>query len=230
MPFVEVLCWSDYLCPWCYVGLDRSALLRAGGLQVVTLPFELHPEIPPGGHERSRSVGRWSLIAEECAAAGLPWDPQPRSPNTRRVLELSEWVRRVAGAEVHVAFEALVFRAHFAEQLRIDDAGVQAELLARAGVDAAEAFAAASSGEPATWVDESMALAREVGVGGTPAWLFLGDAAARRGSDGPVDGAGGADAGGGGFGDGFDDGFFVPGVHPRPFYERLAARFTAALE
>jgi predicted DsbA family dithiol-disulfide isomerase len=181
-------------------------LLRSGGLQVVTLPFELHPEIPPGGHERSRSVGRWSVIAEECAAAGLPWDPQPRSPNTRRVLELSEWVRRVAGAEVHVEFEALVFRAHFAEQRPIDDAGVQAELLAGVGVDAADGLAAVSSGEPATWVDESMALARDVGVGGTPAWLFLGQA--------------GQDKAG--------DGFFVPGVHPRPFYQRLAARFASA--
>ena len=27
---MEATCWSDYLCPWCYVGQDRSAQIAAG--------------------------------------------------------------------------------------------------------------------------------------------------------------------------------------------------------
>jgi predicted DsbA family dithiol-disulfide isomerase len=179
-------------------------VLRSFGISVIVLPFELHPEIPVGGYERSRSVERWAVIAEECAAAGLPFDPQPRSPNTRRVLELSEWVRRTSGPEVHERFERSVFEAHFARRLPVDDAGVQRELLAALELAADEAFAALDGGEPSDWVDESMALAHEAGVGGTPAWLIGGVSA--------------LDEGGG---------FMIPGVHPRPFYERLATRLTA---
>jgi len=185
-------------------------VLRSYGVRVVVLPFELHPEIPVGGYERSRSASRWAVIAAECEDAGLPFDPQPRSPNTRRILEVSEWVRRVCGLAVHERFERSVFEAHFAGRLPIDDAGVQAELLAALGVSADEAFAAVDGGEPSRWVDESMALAREVGVGGTPAWLLGGGTASG-------DLAGGEGGGG----------FLIPGVHPRPFYERLALRLSS---
>jgi predicted DsbA family dithiol-disulfide isomerase len=194
---VEALCWSDYLCPWCYVGLDRSALLRSLGVRVVTLPFELHPDIPAGGWERSRSRARWSVIAAECSAAGLPFDPQDRSPNTRVVLELSEWVRRThPGA--HERFEAAVFRAHFAERLAIDDVGVLDRLLASVGVVAAEAWDGVAGGEPRVWVNQSMVLAREAGAAGTPAWI-LGNV---------------------------EDGLLVPGAQPREFFERIVPRLN----
>ena len=43
--------WSDYLCPWCYLGLDREQQLEDLGLAVVIRPYELHREIPIGGRE-----------------------------------------------------------------------------------------------------------------------------------------------------------------------------------
>jgi predicted DsbA family dithiol-disulfide isomerase len=168
----------------------------------VTLPFELHPEIPAGGYERSRSAGRWAVIAAECEDAGLPFDPQDRSPNTRRVLEVSEWVRRTGGLEVHEAFETAVFRAHFAERRSIDDRDELASFVTGAGLDPTEAFEAVADGGPSGWVDESMALARSVGVGGTPAWLL-----------------GKADTT-------IEDALLVPGAQPRSFFERVTRRLT----
>jgi predicted DsbA family dithiol-disulfide isomerase len=192
------LCWSDYLCPWCYIGTDRSALLRSLGVRVVTLPFELHPEIPIGGYERPRSASRWAVIAAECADAGLPFDPPTRSPNTRRVLEVSEWVRRTGSDAQHVAFESAVFRAHFAEQRRIDDPAELASFVAGVGLDADNALAVVTGGGPAAWVDESMAQAREAGVSGTPAWVLAGPS-------GPL---------------------LIPGAQPRSFFQRVARRLT----
>ena len=46
---MEARCWSDYLCPWCYVGRASSATIEELGVEVVHLPYELHPEIPPEG-------------------------------------------------------------------------------------------------------------------------------------------------------------------------------------
>jgi predicted DsbA family dithiol-disulfide isomerase len=168
-------------------------------VRVITLPFELHPEIPPGGYERSRSTSRWGVIAAECADVRLPFDPQERSPNTRKVLELSEWVRRTASDRAFTAFEGAVFRAHFANRLPIDDVDVLDGILFSVGVDPAEAWDAVAGGEPSRWVDASMALAREVGVAGTPAWLL----------------------------GGVEHGMVVPGVQPRGLFERVVGKLQA---
>jgi len=42
-----VLTWYDFLCPFCYVGQHRTAILVRHGLGVVELPFQAHPDIPP---------------------------------------------------------------------------------------------------------------------------------------------------------------------------------------
>src|SRR5438874_7413213 len=46
---VVVYHWYDFLCPFCYVAQHRNAILVRHGLQLVELPFQAHPDIPPGG-------------------------------------------------------------------------------------------------------------------------------------------------------------------------------------
>jgi len=167
---VEALVWSDYLCPWCYVGLSRSAQLRRLGVEVVTLPYELHPEIAAGG-VASRGRSAWSAIAAECDEAGLPFHPPERVPNTRAVLEVAECVRRVWPTAFD-ALESALFRAHFAEGRWLGDPAVVDALVAGAGVDPDEVRRVVAGGEPGEWVDTSMRVAAEVGVAGTPAWLI----------------------------------------------------------
>lgn len=203
---MDAICWSDYLCPWCYVGTDRSALLRSMGVRVTTLPFELHPTIPVGGAVLPRPP-RWVAIAAEAEDVGLPFDPPDRLPNTRRLLEISEWVRRVGGSDAHDAFSDAAFRAHFAEQRRIDDEDELATFVDDVGLSADDAFNALAGGEPSAWVDESMALARDLGVSGTPAWVLGGSSAA---SGGAVDG-----------------GLLIPGVQPRSFFERVVTKLQS---
>jgi hypothetical protein len=45
-----VLHWYDFLCPFCYVGQHRTAILVRHGLQVEELPFQAHPDT---GHCRT---------------------------------------------------------------------------------------------------------------------------------------------------------------------------------
>ena len=56
---------SDVVCPWCFIGkrrLERALeLLRQSGqeateVEVVWHPFQLNPQLPPQGVERSRYV------------------------------------------------------------------------------------------------------------------------------------------------------------------------------
>ena len=45
----DVLHWYDFVCPFCYVGQTRTAILTRYGLSVIELPFQAHPNIPPSG-------------------------------------------------------------------------------------------------------------------------------------------------------------------------------------
>lgn len=172
---LQAVVWSDYLCPWCYVGLARTALLEDLGVSVTPLPYELHPEFPPDGLPLADDRGRrlYARIAEECRAAGMELRKPTRLPNTRRALATSEWVRLHA-SDAHPGLHRALFEAAFVHGLDIGDAEVVDALVADAGADAAAARAAVEAGE----LDAALALSREqaidAGVAGTPAWLIDG--------------------------------------------------------
>lgn len=154
---MRAVVWSDYLCPWCYLGQDRTALLRSLGVSVTVLPYELHPEVPVGGRP---SAARYARVAAECAEIGMPFAAPRFVPNTRHVLSVAEWVRRCAPDRFD-ALHAAVFRAYFVEGLDIGDPEVVAMLVGDVDVDVRLG---------STWVDESMATARDADVFATPAW------------------------------------------------------------
>jgi predicted DsbA family dithiol-disulfide isomerase len=173
------------------VGLDRSTLLRDLGLTVVSLPLEIHPELPVGGvslEERwgaryAEAVVMYERIEAQCEAAGLPFRRPARVPNTRRALQTAEWVRANA-PDSFVALERSVYEAHFVENRPLDDPDVVDELVAAAGADAAEARRAVEAGELDGAMEAAASLASSVGVSGTPAFLidrraFISGAAAR---------------------------------------------------
>jgi predicted DsbA family dithiol-disulfide isomerase len=161
------------------VGLDRSALLRDLGVAVITLPLEIHPEIPVGGlslaerwHGRYReAMAMYERIEAQCEAAGLPFRRPERVPNTHRALAAAEWVRQ----ETPGAFDALeraMFEAQFVEQQPLDDPDVVDALVTAAGADASAARRAVDAGE----VDDSLrgaaVAAASLGVTATPTWLI----------------------------------------------------------
>lgn len=195
---MEATCWSDYLCPWCYVGQDRSAQMAALGLTVVHRPYELHPEIPTAGAV-VRTDGRlgttFARIAAECDAIGLPFQAPVRTPNTRRALETAEWVR-VHHPEAATGLHAGLFHAHFAAGLAIDDPEVVDELVRDAGAPSAEVREAVDAGVAAPLVDASMDEARAAGVSSTPTWVL-------------------------------DDGFVIPGALDRATLDRWITKIVA---
>jgi len=206
---VQVVEWSDYLCPWCYLALDRLALLEDLGVDVTCVPFELHPEMPPEGrpvHDGGRLAARLDAIGVECAGAGLPYRRPPRVPNTRFALSAAEWVRRSTPHAFATLHRAL-FRAHFAEGADIGDTTVVLDLVEAAGGRAADVAAAIARGAAGAAVDDAVARARDEGVTGTPAWLFL------------VAGAPTGSAASGGV-----NRLLVPGTQPRETMRRWVTR------
>ena len=118
------------------MGLDRSTLLRELGVNVVSLPFEIHPEIPVGGlsladrwgDRYGEALETYERIEAECDAAGLDYRRPQRVPNTRRALKTAEWVRRRA-PQAFAALDRSLFVTHFVDNRPLDDAEVVDELV-----------------------------------------------------------------------------------------------------
>lgn len=194
---MQVSVWSDYLCPWCYLGLDREQQLEELGVDVVIRPYELHPEIPIGGRELregGRTAAVFDHVGRECEQVGLPFVRPRRSPNTRMVLAAAEHVRLNQPAAFAALHRAL-FMAHFAEGRDIEDPAVVDELIAANGGDPAPVRAAVDDGTALEGLRASMAEAMEHEVTGTPAFLM-------------------------------PSGFVIPGVQDRETMRRVVARMV----
>ena len=167
-----VLAWYDFLCPFCYVGQHRNAILVRRGLRVIELPFQAHPDIPPGGIWAGPRVGpMYEMLEREAKEAGLSLKWPARLPNTRRALAAAEWAR----GHHPPAFPQLhreLFEAHFVLGEDLGEPAVIDRHARGAGIDLAALHAALDDGSAVDAVTRAEMLGRENGVHGTPAWLL----------------------------------------------------------
>jgi predicted DsbA family dithiol-disulfide isomerase len=167
-----VLHWYDFLCPFCYVGQQRTTILVYHRLDVVELPFQAHPDIPPGGIPAGpRNGPMYVMLEREAREAGLPLHWPPRLPNTRRALAAAEWTRRHQPR----AFPRLrkdLFEAHFALGEDLEDPAVIDQHARASGIDLAALHVALADGSAVAAVTEAEMIGRKSGVKGTPAWLL----------------------------------------------------------
>ena len=169
---MQAVLWSDYLCPWAYLGRDRTRVMRDLGVRVIPKPFELHPHLPIEGvavRPDSRLAGVFEVIGAECAELGIPFVAPARTPNTRHVLETAEVVR-LHWPDAFDALDDSLARAHWVEGLDLWDRDLVDELTTRAGAPTAEVRDMVADGVGTAAVRESMTEARALGVTATPAW------------------------------------------------------------
>src|SRR5262249_25180796 len=161
-----VLHWYDFLCPFCYVGQHRTAILVLHGLHVVELPFQAHPDIPPGGIAAGPRNGPvYAMLEREAKEAGLPLHWPQRLPNTRRALAAAEWTRRHQPRAFHQLHKEL-FDAHFVPGKDIEDAAVIDRHASDSGIDLAALHAALADNTAAAAVIEAEMIGRKYGLQG----------------------------------------------------------------
>lgn len=169
-----VIAWYDFICPFCYVGQQRTRMLADAGLTIVELPFQAHPEIPVEGITAGdRSGPMYSLLTAEAAAAGLPLKWPPRLPNSRLALAAAEWVRRYE-ASASAALHKSLFDAHFAKGEDIGDPETVDQHLRAVGIDPQRFWQAMDDGSATVAVSTAEAAGRANGLRGTPGWLIDG--------------------------------------------------------
>lgn len=146
---VKLDIFSDPVCPWCYIGkalLDRA--LEANPDHPFTVewhPFQLNPDMPPGGADRARyleakfggrerAVAIYARVLEHAEEAGveLNFETMTRMPNTLDAHRMIHW----AGLEGRQgAMVSALFRAFFREGRDIGDRTTLVDLSGEAGLD-----------------------------------------------------------------------------------------------
>ena len=182
---------SDAICPWCWIGKRHleGALARLADegerFEVRWRPFQLNPDMPPGGVERAayraakfgsaeRSRELDAQVAAAGAAAGLEFrfDRQGRTPNTVDAHRLIRRAGETGGEGRQDALVEALFRAYFQDGRDIGDAAVLAAVASEAGLEGAAAFLASGGGEAE--VREEDAGFRRLGISGVPSFALAG--------------------------------------------------------
>ncbi len=180
---------SDVTCPWCAIGLAglEQAIARVGDEIEVELhlqPFELNPDMPPGGedlaHYAARKYGitaeelaaRESLIRQRAAAESLQFGERKRVFNTFDAHRLLHWAGAAAGPRRQLALKRALLAAYHA---RGEDPGSHKVLLqaaAEAGLDVAQARAVLQSGTGADEVRASVRRWQALGIHSVPSVII----------------------------------------------------------
>jgi predicted DsbA family dithiol-disulfide isomerase len=163
--------WYDFLCPFCYIGQSRTAILLRNGFDVVGLPFQAHPDIPPGGLEvGARNGPMYASLEREAAEEGLRLNWPRRLPDTRLALAAAEWIRQHR-VDAFAQFSEDMFKAHFVFGEDLGDPGIVDGYASRLGVDLGALHAAIADGSATAEVTKAELFGRRNGVRGTPVWL-----------------------------------------------------------
>ncbi|MBX7493552.1 DsbA family oxidoreductase [Qipengyuania sp. 1NDW9] len=191
--------WSDVMCPWCLVGWGnlKQALGQLDGeldADIRWHAFELNPDMPEEGEERTAHIARkyrrtieqskqvqgQMRQAAEQAGVSLDYegeaDPAPDAMmwNTFAAHRLLTWAIEEHGAEKQTELKLALFEAHFNHRRRIGEREVLLDVAEEVGLDRAAAAAALDDEELArkTRVEERAAM--EMNITGVPAMIVEG--------------------------------------------------------
>ena len=170
-----VLHWFDFICPFCYVGQQRNQVLSRHGLEIVHLPFQIHPDIPPKGIEAGpRNGPMYRAIEREAARGELPLNWPPRLPDTQTALSAAEWVRRQR-PDASDEFNRTLFAARFEFGEDLGDTEVLMRHAGAAGIDTEVLRTALADGSARALLTEAQSVGARFGVQATPTWLIAGE-------------------------------------------------------
>lgn len=142
LPELKITVFSDYICPFCYVGSHRLQRLRDSyDLKINWCLLEIHPETSADGEPVDAleyPSEQWQLmlanlrrIAQE---ENLPLSELNFITNSRDALLLSEAVKQ-CGADIFYDLHEKLFHAYFVDGLNIGDRSILRELAASSGIE-----------------------------------------------------------------------------------------------
>ncbi|MFX1366918.1 MAG: DsbA family protein [Promethearchaeota archaeon] len=174
---LKVIAYSDYICPFCYIGYHRiEQLKKEYNLDIEWRPFEIHPETPkegaltedlpfPKGYLEMVFANVKRLADED----GLELKFSEKLPNSRLALYISEFARKKGKFE---EFHKLVLEAYWLEGKDIGDKSLLLDLAGPVGMDKNEIEAYLNTDEPFNAVQKSLSELRRHRINGVPTFII----------------------------------------------------------
>ncbi len=176
---LKVTVFSDYICPFCYVGDARLEKLKETfDLDVTWSFFEIHPDNPAEGKpvsELGYPPEQWQRMManlESMATAdGLELAPRSFTTNSHRALLLAEAAKDL-DEEIFERLHKRLFTAYFAEQKNIGDETVLRQIAREAGMPDDAVDRALTDEAYERRLEQQQTRAAMLGVQGVPGFLF----------------------------------------------------------
>ena len=182
---VSVEVFSDVVCPWCYIGVERLERVRGApgegvALRVEFKPFLLQPGVPPEGLDLAEMLRKkyggdpkemFSRVEHVARESGVPLD----FSKVRRMystLGAHALLRHAAAKGTQWQLGRALFRAYFLEEKNISDADVLADLGAQHGFTRDEARAIVTDNAVLSQVRLEAREASDAGITGVPFFVF----------------------------------------------------------
>jgi len=176
---ISVTVFSDYICPFCYVGAHRLLQLTDEfDLDILWANIEIHPDTPAEGkpvEELGYPPDQWrqmmAALSRMAEDEGLPIVERTFTTNSRRALLLAE-AAKDAGRETFACIHERLFRAYFGERRNIGDPEVLREIGAACGMSEDRIEAAWTDADVADRLLQYHEAAARIGVNGTPTYVI----------------------------------------------------------
>jgi len=182
---------SDIACPWCAIGLaSLEQALQAVGTEVSTeiqfIPFELNPQMPPGGQDVfehltekygttvSQVKANQEKIYQRATELGFAFHPEGRKRvyNTLNAHRLLHWAMVEFDLNAQHRLKKELLTSYFTLAVNMDDHEHLLEAVGRAGLPTERAREVLTSQEFAKVVKEQEQKYHQLGVHSVPSIIL----------------------------------------------------------
>lgn len=185
---MKVEIWSDYVCPFCYIGKRKFELAlekfaHKDKIEIVFKSFELDPSADPNSNESTYSMlaAKYGMsiekakettvgVAEQATAVGLSFHfDLTVSTNTFDAHRLVQYAAQFGKQK---EMSERLFKAYFTEGHNVGSREKLAVLAAEVGLDQAAAVEMLQTSQYADIVREEEAEGSQLGIRGVPFYVF----------------------------------------------------------
>ncbi|MDH5710264.1 MAG: DsbA family protein [Gammaproteobacteria bacterium] len=179
LPEIQLTVFSDYICPFCYVGHHRLMRLRDSyDLKINWCFLEIHPENSATGEpvtDLDYSSEFWDQLMKNlkrvATEENIPLAEHTFTTNSKDALLLAETCKQL-GRDVFYDLHEKLFSAFFVDKKNIGDREVLREIAQGCGIDNAFIDNAWSDIRPQQRLLENFNQARQFHINSVPSFVF----------------------------------------------------------
>ena len=170
--------FTDYVCPWCYLGDSRIKKIKNEfRVDIQLIHFPLHPETPTEGRTLIELFGsnqedidqKNERMKELMILENLPYKNRTHTYNSRLAQEIGAWAQSIDNeTSIHDNF----FEAYFVQGLNVGLESVILDVVSKSGLNIEEARKVIKNRLFMKNIDDDWNKSRNYGVTGVPTYVY----------------------------------------------------------